>query len=92
MFNIAEFGLEHFQGLALVVLRSSGLILLAPVFGHAQLPKSARVGLVFFLSLILFSANSLSQAMPVLALSEFVELGLRELLIGLLIGFMFRMD
>jgi flagellar biosynthetic protein FliR len=91
LFEFVNFGAEKLQILLLIIVRTSGLFALAPVFGERGLPNMIRVGLVLLLSLVLVPAVSL-QAMEVA--NSFWQLGglvLHELMIGFLIGLVYRL-
>jgi flagellar biosynthetic protein FliR len=91
LFEFVNYGAEKIQSLLLIILRTSGLFLMAPVLGEQGLPKTIRVGLVVLLSLVLLSA--LTFPPPPLS-NSFWQLGglcLQELFIGLLIGLLFRL-
>jgi len=91
LFEFVNYGAEKIQSLLLIILRTSGVFFLAPVFGEQGLPQLMRVGLVVVLSLVLLSAL----ASPPLPISgSFWQLGglcLQELFIGLLVGLLFRL-
>ncbi len=91
LFEFVNYGADKIQSLLLIILRTSGLFILAPVFGEKGLPKLIRVGLVVMLSLVLLSALTF----PPLPVSDsFWQLGglaMQELLIGLIIGLLFRL-
>lgn len=91
LFEFVNFGAEKLQYLLLIIVRISGLFAIAPVFGERGLPKMVRVGLVLMLSLVLVPSVSLY---PLEVSNSFWQLGglvLHELLIGFLIGLMYRM-
>lgn len=91
LFEFVNFGAEKLQILLLIIVRTSGLFALAPVFGERGLPSLVRVGLVLMLSLVLVPAVSLQ---TVEVANSFWQLGglvLHELLIGFLIGLLYRL-
>ena len=91
LFEFVNYGADKIQSLLLIILRTSGLFILAPVFGEQGLPKLMRVGLVVLLSLVLLSALTFP---PPPVSDSFWQLGglaLQELLIGFLIGLLFRL-
>lgn len=91
MFEFVNFGAEKLQILLLIIVRTSGLFALAPILGERGLPSMIRVGLVLLLSLVLVPTVSL-QAMEVA--NSFWQLGglvLHELMIGFLIGLVYRL-
>lgn len=91
MFEFINFGAEKLQILLLIIVRISGLFAMAPVFGERGLPGMIRVGLVLMLSMVLVPAVSLY---PMVIADSFWQLSglvLHELLIGVLIGLLYRM-
>jgi len=91
LFDFVNYGAEQIQSLLLIILRTSGVFALAPVFGEQGMPKLLRVGLVVLLSLVLLSA--LAPA-PLPVSDSFWQLGglcLQELFIGFLVGLVFRL-
>jgi flagellar biosynthetic protein FliR len=91
LFEFVNFGAEKLQFLLLIIVRISGLFALAPVFGERGLPATVRVGLVLMLSLVLVPTVSLH---TIEVANSFWQLGglvLHELLIGFLIGLLYRL-
>lgn len=91
MFEFVNFGAEKLQFLLLIIVRTSGLFAFAPVFGERGLPNMIRVGLVVMLSLVLVPSVSLH---TIEVANSFWQLGglvLQELLIGFLIGLLYRL-
>ncbi len=73
----------------LVTLRITGLLTTAPVFQSRNLPVLVRLGLTFFISLVLtpvIPGTVGVSSLPVLGL-----LALQEILVGLVMGFMVNM-
>lgn len=71
----------------LVLVRMTGLFILAPLFGHASIPAQAKAGLAFVCALIVYPMTSRAPfEMPanVYELTSFVA---RELFVGAVIGF-----
>ncbi len=90
MFDFINFGADKIQFLLLVILRATGLFLIAPVFGHADIPRTVRLGLLILISMLLFS--NLSQPdIPVITSNwQLAGFAAKELLVGLTIGLLFR--
>lgn len=75
-------------GFMLVLARTSALVLASPVLGQGTGFSGYRVGLIGFLSLLLY----LSTGVPVDAPPfELALMGLREVLIGIFLGFMLQL-
>jgi len=71
----------------LVLVRMTGLFILAPLFGHASIPAQAKAGLAFACTLIVYPmASQAPFEVPadVYGLTSFIA---RELVVGAVIGF-----
>ncbi len=71
----------------LMLIRISGMMVSAPVFGQAGVPVQLKVGIAVTLSLILFPIYSGHASVPANDLWMFTWLAGQEFIIGLLIGF-----
>ncbi len=91
MFDFVNFAAAKLQLFLLIMLRASGLFLVAPIIGHQSFPTMAKVGLAILLSLILVATLDKAYIPPVASLGELVALAAKELLVGLAIGFLFAM-
>lgn len=78
--------LTRFDVLLLVFARCLGLFTTAPVFGSRNIPTPARIGLGFFISLLVMPGLSATPAAE--NLWVFAFLVLRETLVGLSFGFL----
>jgi flagellar biosynthesis protein FliR len=81
---------EYVQQLLWPLMRVSGVILVAPVFGSAYVPIRIRALLAVVLTVAVLPFARQVPVVPVLGV-EFFFVILRELLIGLAIGFVLRM-
>lgn len=75
-------------GFALVLARTGALVLAAPVLGQGTGFAGHRVGLIAFLSLLLFTVSGAPVEAPPL---ELALMGLREVLIGIFLGFLLQL-
>lgn len=91
MFDFVNFGAEKLQILLLIIVRTSGLFALAPVFGERGLPSMIRVGLVVMLSLVLVPSVSLYSIEVANSFWQLGGLVFQELMIGFLIGLLYRL-
>lgn len=75
-------------GFVLVLVRTSALVVTAPVLGQGTGFAGHRVGLIFFLSLLLFVATGTpaADAPPI----ELALMALREAVIGMFLGFLLQ--
>ncbi len=81
-----DFNLVDFEYLLLILVRIASCIFVAPFFGQQGVPAQAKIGLSFFLALILYGVVP----EPVLTYSSEVGFGVavvKEAITGLLIGF-----
>ena len=82
---IAE--VEMVKVFLLVAIRFSGLMISAPIIGSGNFPVIAKIGLIGMLAILLTpSIDALDAPLPSEAL-EFALMGVSELMIGLVIGF-----
>lgn len=89
MFDFVQFGSERLQTFLLIILRVSGLFILAPVWGHRGIPQNVKLGLIILLASILTATIS----QPMLPLQQSVwglaGLAAKEILVGIIIGLFF---
>ena len=91
MFDFVNFGADKLQLLLLIIIRTSGMVVAAPVFGDTGIPRMLRVGLVLLLSLVLVPVLGNITTAPVAeSLWQLAGFVLNELLVGVIIGMMFR--
>ena len=88
MIDFFTYSLTQVFGFSLVLIRISGLCVVAPFFGGEQVPRQIRVLLALAMSFVIFPALALNiQALPSEPLSYLIIVA-KELAIGLLIGFL----
>lgn len=91
MFEFIQFGSAKLELFLMILTRVSGLFLLAPVLGDKSFPVTFRIALAIILSLILVPILGATTTPTVSSTAELVVRIGRELLIGLIIGFLFRL-
>ena len=91
MFDFISFGTEKLPLFLLVIIRISGLVLLAPIFSHKSFPRLAKVGFTVLFSLILVATLEGYTVPEVSSLIELAGLAVKELLVGCIIGFAFML-
>lgn len=90
MFDFINYSTETLQIFLLVLLRASGLFLIAPIFSDNTIPKSIRVGMVIILSGIIVSALNHPEIQSITSLWELTGLAIKEIMIGFVIGITFK--
>lgn len=81
-----DFSLVDFEYLLLILVRIASFVFVAPFFGQSGVPNQAKIGLSFFLSIVLYNVVP----HPVLTYQSVIGYGiavLKEAMTGLLIGF-----
>ena len=91
MFDFITYGSEKLQLFLLIMLRTSGLFMTAPILGHNSIPRSIKAGTVILLSMILVLTMDGVTVPQVDSLLDLAGLAFKELLIGLIIGFVFML-
>lgn len=71
----------------LVLTRMSGLFIVAPIFGRKNLPVYFKVGLAFFMAVLLVNTQKLGVTLSYNNLWQFSVLVIREILVGIIIGY-----
>jgi flagellar biosynthetic protein FliR len=91
LFDFLNFGTAQLQIFLLLLVRASGLFLTAPIFGHRLISSQLKVGLIVLLVITTMpSVRSLTME-PTESLAELAAMVLRELTVGLLVGFVFKL-
>ncbi len=92
MTNFLAFNPESYYLFFLVVLRISGIFVTAPILSSENVPRSLRLYMAVICSMILFSAlPPTNVSFGLLNTIDYFLLGFKELMIGLLLGFIPRM-
>lgn len=92
MFDFINYGADKLIILILVVLRTSGLLIMAPVIGDRGIPTLIKIGLVILLAMLLVpTIPGLDNIPKVTSLWQLAGLAFNELLIGFIIGLFFRL-
>ncbi|MCG8336450.1 MAG: flagellar biosynthetic protein FliR [Proteobacteria bacterium] len=92
MTNFLAFNPESYYLFFLVVLRISGIFVTAPILSSENVPRSVKLYLAVICSLILFSALPATDIkFGLFNTIDYFLLAFRELMIGLLLGFIPRM-
>lgn len=91
MFDFVNFAASKLQLFLLIILRASGLFIMAPVLSHRSFPTTAKIGLVILFAIILVATLNSTTIPATSSLAELVTLAAKEMLVGLAIGFMFAL-
>ena len=75
---------------ALIMMRMSGFILLNPIFGRATIPSRAKAGMIFVLTMMVYSGFT-GEAFETASMIEFAFLLCKEFVAGYLIGFVMQL-
>lgn len=76
---------QSFPVFLLIFCRITAFFVVVPVFSSQSVPTTFKIGLSFFVSMVIFSSGSMNAAVP--QDLGYVLLVMREVLIGLLLGF-----
>lgn len=81
------FTIENFEFFLLILVRISGFIFAAPFFSLANVPRRVKVGLSFFIAIVLF--ESMEKApLEYTGVIGYAGMVIMELMIGVIMGFM----
>ena len=83
-YSFSIYDLEYFL---LILTRISCFVFIAPFFSMNKTPRTLRVGLSFFTSLLLYQALTPAEGVAYSTLLEYALMVIKEALTGLLIGF-----
>jgi flagellar biosynthetic protein FliR len=91
LFDFLTYSLDKIQIFFLVLIRASGLFIIAPIFSNRAIPTQVKVSIVIVLTVVMMTAlNNVSLA-PVSSLVELAGLAFKELLVGAIIGLVFML-
>jgi len=91
LFDFVIFSAAELQVFLLLIIRASGLLLAAPILGHASLPVPIKAGLVILFAIITFPSVDVAAIPAVGTNAELAALVVRELMVGVLLGFFFSL-
>lgn len=89
MFDFVNYSADRLQVLLLVMLRTAGMFIVAPIFSYPAIPAQVKIGIILLLAILLTSVLPAPVVAPATTLWGLVGLVLKELLVGLLVGTMF---
>lgn len=85
--NVLAFNAAQFLGLFLIIARTSGVMITAPLLNDQTIPPTVKVGFTFLISLVFFPVVARPVVPPNLNVIELTLLIAGELAVGLTIGF-----
>lgn len=85
------YGADRLQAFLLVNFRLGGMLLAAPILGRATIPPLIKVGLAIMMAILLMPAILKSGIPVVPSLFDLTALGIKELMVGILIGLMLKL-
>lgn len=88
--NIYNFSEQELLAFALVLMRLSAFIVAWPIFGSQQVPSVVKILLSFILTVVVFPIVSWNQVGASLATMQLPWLVMREIFVGVSLGFMCR--
>ncbi len=91
MFDFVQFTAAQIETFLLVVLRLSGLFIIAPVFSHESIPTMIKVGVLLSVSLLLVPTISIATVPLMESHWQLAGLAAKEVLVGVIIGLVFRL-
>lgn len=77
--------MQSYPVFLLIFCRITAFFVVVPVFSSQSVPTTFKIGLAFFVSMVIFSSGGMNHTVPIDL--NFVLLIIREVLIGLLLGF-----
>ncbi len=89
MFEFINYSADRLQILLLVMLRTAGMFIVAPIFSYPAIPAQTKIGIILLLAILLTAVLPVPDVAPAATLWDLVGLVLKELLVGVLIGTMF---
>jgi flagellar biosynthetic protein FliR len=91
LFDFVNYTAANLQLFMLLIIRGSGLLLAAPIFGDRALPMTIKTGLAIVFAIVVMPTVG-SNSVPVASsLIDLLLLAMGELLVGLMIGFFFSL-
>lgn len=75
---------------SLIMMRMSGFILLNPIYGRSNIPMRLKAGLIFVLTLVVYT-NSAGEAFEAVSTFEFGFLLIKEFVAGYIIGYVMQL-
>ena len=81
-----SFRYQEFEILLLFIVRMGGFVFAAPFYSRTGVPNQFKIGLSLFLGYLVYYATLTHQAVVYSSVLEYSILVIRELIVGLLVG------
>ena len=91
MFDILTYSIDKIQIFFLILIRTSGLFIIAPIFSNLAVSTQVKVSIALVLTVVLMSALNNVNLTPVNSMVELAGLAFKELLVGAIIGLVFML-
>lgn len=79
--------IDNLIAFGLILMRMSGCIAFNPIFGRKNVPVMMKVGIALMLAILIYTYSDISTIGSINSTVEYVVLGLKEFLVGFVIGF-----
>ncbi|MBN4076250.1 flagellar biosynthetic protein FliR [Gemmatimonas aurantiaca] len=91
VFEFMGYGADRLQAFLLVNFRLGGMLLAAPIFSRTSIPPLIKTGFAITMAILLMP-SIINAGIPVVpSLFDLTALGMKELLVGVLIGLMMKL-
>ena len=81
-----SFSLSNFEYFLLILVRIASFIFVAPVFGQTSVPARVKIGISFFVSILLYGVVPVSE-LDYVSVIGFASFIVKEVMTGIIIGF-----
>ena len=88
MIDFITYSAQNVYGFSLVLIRLSGLCVVAPIYGGEQVPRLVRALFALVFTIVIYPALDLSFSTLPSSPVEYLIIVLKELVLGLIIGFL----
>jgi len=85
--ELLEISTIQFEKFLFILLRVGGIMTVAPLFGHKNIPKSVKLGFIGIVSLILVPVIPAPEIASNIGLGGIFAVAAKEVSLGLIIGF-----
>ncbi len=84
---ILDFSAMQFEKFLFILLRVSGIMVIAPLFGHRNIPNVIKIGFAGLLTLVLLPVVPAPQIEISASLGSIFSVAVKEVVMGLILGF-----